>query len=519
VNKITVNGLGYVGLPLAIHFATRGFSVIGIDKDKLKIDQLSKGISYIPDVTDTHLQEAVSKGTFTAFTPEEAVPLLKEVSHVMVAVPTPLTELENLDLGDIIDASDRIQKLLQQAFDQIVPVSSLKIAEICKLFEDISSCRKLDIDIYESLQAAGEVLLIGISFKKDVNDLSKSSAIAVFSLPVQEGINVENFDPLFFSFPMKGNTNHPVELADKQIQQEDVVVILTDPSVINWKLVYEEAKNIVDTRRMLCSLGLEEKQMPSFFAESQPNEFVVNKTDEKPRNKINEKPLVIADEKSNSKMRPVVMYTAITNNYDILKEVNYPSPDIDYIAFTDNKDLKSKTWKIIYLENLVMDSHIKTVKYYKMLPHIFLPHYQYSIWIDGSMKIRQDIQPLLEQLYQYPLTVFKHPERNCIYQEMEACRMWNLDNEFTMRKQMDLYRSKGYPKDNGLISSGVLLRQHNHPHVIKVMEDWWEEIFSHSKRDQLSFNFVAWKNGIDYQTLRWQDLINYFRIYPHIGKR
>jgi hypothetical protein len=390
VNKITVNGLGYVGLPLAIHFATRGFSVNGIDKDKLKIDQLSKGISYIPDVTDTHLQEAVSKGTFTAFTPEEAFPLLKEVSHVMVAVPTPLTELENLDLRDIIDATDRIQNL---------------------------------------------------------------------------------------------------------------------------------AKNIVDTRRMLCSLGLEEKQKPSSFAESQPNEFVVNKTDEKPRNKINEKPLVIADEKSNSKMRRVVMYTAITNNYDILKEVNYPSPDIDYIAFTDNKDLKSKTWKIIYLENLVMDSHIKTVKYYKMLPHIFLPHYQYSIWIDGSMKIRQDIQPLLEQLYQYPLTVFKHPERNCIYQEMEACRMWNLDNEFTMRKQMDLYRSKGYPKDNGLISSGVLLRQHNHPHVIKVMEDWWEEIFSHSKRDQLSFNFVAWKNGIDYQTLRWQDLINYFRIYPHIGKR
>lgn len=468
VNKIAVIGLGYVGLPLAIHFATCGFSVIGIDKDKLKIDQLAKGISYIPDVLESLLQGAVTKGNFTAFTPEGAVPLFKEVSYVIVAVPTPLKELENPDLGAIIHASDYIQKYLQKG--QTI------------IFENFTYPGKLEEVILPILENTGK------SVGKD------------FYL----GYSPERIDTANPNFTMRtipkvvsGQTEKCKEkVMDLYKQAFDHIVPVSSSKV-------KEAKNIVDTRGKLYSLGLGDKLKPSSFVESQSNEIVLNKIDEKP----------------NSEKKQVVMYTAITNNYDTLKEVNYPSPDIDYIAFTDNKDLKSKTWKVIYLENLIMDNYVKTVKYYKMLPHIFLSHYQYSIWIDGSMNIKQDIQPLLEHLYQYPLTVFKHPERNCIYQEMEVCRMWNLDNELTMRKQMDLYRFKGYPKDNGLISSGVLLRQHNHPHVIKVMEDWWEEIFSHSKRDQLSFNYVAWKNGINHQTLKWQDLIKYFTIYPHIGKR
>lgn len=219
-----------------------------------------------------------------------------------------------------------------------------------------------------------------------------------------------------------------------------------------------------------------------------------------------------------SKENQVVIYTAITNNYDNLKEVTYACPDVDYIAFTDKIDLKSDTWKIIHIDNLGLDP-VRTAKYFKILPHLFLQDYQYSIWIDGNMKIKRDIQPLLEHLYKDPLTVFKHPDRNCIYKEMEVCCKWNLDNSDRMKKQIELYRNFGYPKDNGLISAGVLLRQHNNPQVIQLMEDWWKEIVSYSKRDQLSFNFVAWKNGYHFETLRWKDLIYYFNIIPHLRKR
>ena len=48
--RVSVLGLGYVGLPLAVVFGEAGFNVVGIDPDKRKVDALNKGVSYIPDV-------------------------------------------------------------------------------------------------------------------------------------------------------------------------------------------------------------------------------------------------------------------------------------------------------------------------------------------------------------------------------------------------------------------------------------------------------------------------------------
>ena len=50
--KIAVIGLGYVGLPLAIEKAKIGFSVIGIERNKDRVNKVNKGICYIPDVVD-----------------------------------------------------------------------------------------------------------------------------------------------------------------------------------------------------------------------------------------------------------------------------------------------------------------------------------------------------------------------------------------------------------------------------------------------------------------------------------
>ena len=52
---MAVLGLGYVGLPLAVVFAEAGFDVIGIDPDVAKIDDLNKGISYIPKFLFIHI--------------------------------------------------------------------------------------------------------------------------------------------------------------------------------------------------------------------------------------------------------------------------------------------------------------------------------------------------------------------------------------------------------------------------------------------------------------------------------
>ncbi len=59
--KVAIIGLGYVGLPLAVHLAERGHTVLGLDKDTRKIESIIKGESYIPDVSSKELQSLLTK--------------------------------------------------------------------------------------------------------------------------------------------------------------------------------------------------------------------------------------------------------------------------------------------------------------------------------------------------------------------------------------------------------------------------------------------------------------------------
>ena len=67
---------------------------------------------------------------------------------------------------------------------------------------------------------------------------------------------------------------------------------------------------------------------------------------------------------------------------------------------------------------------------------------------------------------------------------------------------------------------GVTLRRHNEKDCIKVMEDWWKEIRYGSKRDQLSFNYVAWKNKFKFNYMNSDCRDNsYFYLDKHTGKK
>jgi hypothetical protein len=62
-------------------------------------------------------------------------------------------------------------------------------------------------------------------------------------------------------------------------------------------------------------------------------------------------------------------------------------------------------------------------------------------------------------------------------------------------RQLEQYRSEGFPVNYGLTENNVLIRRHNDPTIIKLMEDWWRELLAQSRRDQLSFPYVAWRNN------------------------
>ncbi|HDR7634147.1 MULTISPECIES: nucleotide sugar dehydrogenase [Bacillus] len=402
-SKVTIIGLGYVGLPLAVLFAERGHAVLGLDKDTRKIESIIKGESYIPDVSSNVLQNLLNERKLIVNTPDKGVAEFQNSEYVIVTVPTPINENKEPDLSALVSASHYIQQHLQEGqtfifesstypgtleeviipiisqtgkkvgedyyigysperidpansqysvetipkvisgqteqckqkvqdlystiFDVVVPVSSPKVAEMCKLFENIQRlvnislvnelnilCESLNINFYEVLEAASTkpfgftpywpgpgigghcipvdplyfqwrirkagaisqlieaahvineempakiigkvkgvvqspatVLIVGIAYKKDVNDLRESPALPIIQLLIKEGYKIEYHDPYISTAKIGDTLYQSVPLDEQRIKQANCILIVTDHSSIDWNL-FKGIERLIDTR-------------------------------------------------------------------------------------------------------------------------------------------------------------------------------------------------------------------------------------------------------------------------------
>lgn len=98
-NKLSLVGLGYVGMPIAVAFAKKGIKVIGFDLNKAKIDLYKSGVDPTKEVGDDAIKE-----TTVDFTADES--RLNEASFHIVAVPTPVNADHTPDLTPVIGASE-----------------------------------------------------------------------------------------------------------------------------------------------------------------------------------------------------------------------------------------------------------------------------------------------------------------------------------------------------------------------------------------------------------------------------
>jgi UDP-N-acetyl-D-glucosamine dehydrogenase len=95
---VSVIGLGYVGLPLAIEFARAGYRVTGIDTDPEKVTGINAGKSHIQDISHAELRQVVNRGQLLA---TNDFTVLSEVDTVSICVPTPLGKTKDPDISYI----------------------------------------------------------------------------------------------------------------------------------------------------------------------------------------------------------------------------------------------------------------------------------------------------------------------------------------------------------------------------------------------------------------------------------
>lgn len=103
--KLSLVGLGYVGMPIAVAFAAKGLDVIGFDLNKAKINLYQSGIDPTREVGDDTI-----KHTTVEFTSEESK--LREAKFHIVAVPTPVNTDHTPDLSPVIGASEIVGRNL-----------------------------------------------------------------------------------------------------------------------------------------------------------------------------------------------------------------------------------------------------------------------------------------------------------------------------------------------------------------------------------------------------------------------
>jgi len=107
---VGIIGLGYVGLPLALTFAEKGFEVIGFDTDESKIPILSKGKSYIKHIPSSRIKKLVDKKKFEATFDFSR---LTSCDAIIICVPTPLYENREPNISFIENSGKTIAEYLR----------------------------------------------------------------------------------------------------------------------------------------------------------------------------------------------------------------------------------------------------------------------------------------------------------------------------------------------------------------------------------------------------------------------
>lgn len=221
--------------------------------------------------------------------------------------------------------------------------------------------------------------------------------------------------------------------------------------------------------------------------------------------------------------RKKLLYTILVDEYDHLNEIPRKKANWDYVCFTDNPDLKSDTWEIRLLKNPLDLDPTRLSRYYKIHNHLIDQTYDISVYVDANFRIRGDLDCFLENSLadQHPLSIMLHPFHHSLTQEVELCMDLKKDKEELLQAQYDFYVNEQKFMDTlPHIAASVIIRQTRDPNVIHLMEVWFKQLVSWSKRDQVAFNYSLSRCpnvGVNY--IHYYILRRYFKKLDHRKKK
>lgn len=148
----------------------------------------------------------------------------------------------------------------------------------------------------------------------------------------------------------------------------------------------------------------------------------------------------------------IAIYTCILGNYDNIQKHLLKFDNVDYYILTDDgkkyEDYKD-FYKILELpEEIINKGNIIANRYAKLHPQKFFKEYDYSIYIDGNVRIVSDVRTFVQSISKTTgIAMHSHRERKCIYEEAEVCKLLRRGNMKKIDEQMKKYKQEKFPVD------------------------------------------------------------------------
>jgi hypothetical protein len=234
----------------------------------------------------------------------------------------------------------------------------------------------------------------------------------------------------------------------------------------------------------------------------------------------------------------VCVYSAIYGGYDVLKSQPEQTIECDFVCFTDAAGpARVAGWHMIRVDRSRHMHPRMRAKFFKINSHKVFPKgrlawrydplasflgrnqfYDAIVWIDGSIQIKSAkfIEEFVAHIGPNGWTMFVHPDRDCIYNELIASLSLRKYQAQPVEAQVNAYRREGYPAGNGLMACTVIGRSSQDDRLARVNRAWWHENRIWSYQDQLSLPVVLWRLGLGYDPVHvnlWNN--EWFDWVPH----
>jgi UDP-N-acetyl-D-glucosamine dehydrogenase len=115
------------------------------------------------------------------------------------------------------------------------------------------------------------ILVLGVAYKKDVDDMRESPALDVMRLLEERGADVGYHDPHVPRYMEDGHERVSVALSDAELARSDAAVIVTDHGAVDYQRVVDKAALVVDTRNALAHTTPSRARIVSLTSSARPS--------------------------------------------------------------------------------------------------------------------------------------------------------------------------------------------------------------------------------------------------------